>query len=83
MAGFWPDPAARLAAVRGLLRRGGRIALVAQPRNAGASAADSRRAAGELTRLLGEAGYAEVEVATLDLDPPAVCVQAISPARSA
>jgi SAM-dependent methyltransferase len=77
--GFWSDPAERLAGVRALLRPGGRIALVAQPRNAGATADDSRRAAERLTRLLGEAGYGDVGVDTLALDPPAVCVRAVSP----
>jgi SAM-dependent methyltransferase len=73
------DAAERLAGVRRLLRPGGRIALVAQPRNAGASADDSRQAADRLSGLLGEAGYADVEVDTLELDPPAVCVRAVSP----
>jgi SAM-dependent methyltransferase len=80
VVGFWPDPAERLAALRRLLRPGGRIALVAQPRDPGATADDSRRAADKLTGVLTAAGFGEIEVDTLDLDPPAVCVQAVNPA---
>jgi hypothetical protein len=51
-------------------------ALVTQPRSPGASAETSRTAGIDLARLLDKAGYAGITSATLDLDPPAVCVQA-------
>jgi len=72
--GMWPEPAARLREIGGLLRPGGRIALVSQPRCAGATAATSAAAAEELSGLLVEAGFAQLRTELLDLDPPAVCV---------
>jgi SAM-dependent methyltransferase len=72
--GMWPDPGARLRAVAGLLRPGGRIAVVSQPRCAGATAATSAAAAEELAGLLAEAGFDQLRTELLDLDPPAVCV---------
>jgi len=72
--GMWPDPPARLREIAGLLRPGGRIALVSQPRCPGATAATSAAAAKELAGLLTEAGFECLRTETLDLDPPAACV---------
>jgi ubiquinone/menaquinone biosynthesis C-methylase UbiE len=72
--GMWPEPSARLHEVARLLRPGGRIALVSQPRCSGATAATSARAANELTDLLTEAGFERLRTEVLDLDPPAACV---------
>jgi SAM-dependent methyltransferase len=69
--GMWPEPAARLREIGRLLRPGGRIALVSQPRCPSAAAA---AAAAELTGLLGEAGFEDFRTETLALDPPVVCV---------
>jgi SAM-dependent methyltransferase len=74
--GFWPDPGAHLATARRLLRPGGRIALVSQPRCPGATAATTQAAAAELSALLDAAGYTAIETETLDLDPPVACVLA-------
>jgi ubiquinone/menaquinone biosynthesis C-methylase UbiE len=72
--GIWPEPAARLSELGQLLRPGGRIALVSQPRCPGATAATTAAAAAELAALLTEAGFEQLRVETLDLDPPAACV---------
>ena len=71
---FWPAPAERLADLRRRLAPGGRVAVVAQPRCPGATAATSRAAAAETGDLLRAAGFTRVETRTLDLRPPAVCV---------
>ena len=77
---FWPDPAVRLREIEQLLRPGGRIALVSQPRCPGATDETSAAAADELADLLASAGFESLRVETLPLNPPAVCVLATRPA---
>jgi ubiquinone/menaquinone biosynthesis C-methylase UbiE len=72
--GMWPDPAVRLRELARLLRPGGRIALVSQPRCPGATAATSAAAAAELAGQLDAAGFEHLRTEILDLDPPAACV---------
>ena len=74
--GFWDQPHLRLAGLRDLMHPRARIALVSQPRCPGATAATSQATAAELADLLDNAGYAAITTASLDLDPPAVYVQA-------
>ncbi|MFI0354356.1 class I SAM-dependent methyltransferase [Actinomadura sp. 9N407] len=74
--GFWPDPVERLRRLRGLLRPGGRIALATQPRCPGATQSTTARAARELQDMLTQAGFTEIRVETLELDPPVACVVA-------
>jgi len=72
--GMWAEPTARLRDIGRLLRPGGRIALVSQPRCPGASAATSAAAAKELSGLLTGAGFTDLRTEMLDLDPPVACV---------
>lgn len=76
--GMWPEPVARLRKIGELLRPGGRIALVSQPRCPGADAATSAAAAKELASLLAEARFTDRRVEMLDLNPPAACVLAVA-----
>jgi len=74
--GHWDDPVDGLTTLRRVIRSGGRIAVVAQPRSAGATAADSRAAADATARVVVEAGFKYVQIETLDLEPPAICALA-------
>lgn len=72
--GFWRDPDAVLARLRELMRRGGRIAIVSQPRCPGATAATTTLAAHNIVARLGRAGFVRVRVESLPLSPPVACV---------
>ena len=72
--GMWPDPPARLRAIATLLRPGGRVVLVGQPRRPGATAADSEAFGRTLASLLTEAGIEHIATEMLDLEPPAAWV---------
>jgi SAM-dependent methyltransferase len=76
--GLWPEPVARLEELRLLLRDGGTIAVASQPRGAGASEETSKRAGQEIEGQLHAAGFSSTQVTSLDLDPPVVCVVAVS-----
>jgi SAM-dependent methyltransferase len=72
--GFWPDPPARLRELRALLRPGGVIAVASQPRCPGATPETSEAAAREIRALLDAAGFDDLRVERLELQPPVVCV---------
>jgi ubiquinone/menaquinone biosynthesis C-methylase UbiE len=74
--GMWPEPAAQLRDIGRLLRPGGRIALVSQPRCPGATAATSADAADQFRALLSQAGFQDPRSHMLELNPPAACVLA-------
>ena len=74
--GFWPDAVTRLREIGDLLKPGGRIALVSQPRCPGADRSTAAAAAEELAGLLTDAGFQNVHSEALALSPPAVCVLA-------
>jgi SAM-dependent methyltransferase len=76
--GFWPDPVARLQELRELLCAGGTIAIASQPRCPGATADTSAKAGEQIQERLRDAGFSIAGVETLDLDPPVVCVLAVS-----
>jgi SAM-dependent methyltransferase len=77
--GMWAEPVLRLREIGRLLRPGGRIALVSQPRCPGATAATSAAAGDQLAAQLSQAGFENVHIETLGLRPPAVCVLATQP----
>jgi hypothetical protein len=79
--GFWAHPAERLHDLRRLLRPAGRIALATQPRCPGATRDTTARAAQELQDLLTQAGFTQMRVETLELDPPVACILATNPAH--
>ena len=77
--GFWKAPDKSLVELRHLLRAGGRIAVVHQPRDLGATdATASARGAAMATRLV-RAGFSDVRIETLALTPAAVCVMGTAP----
>lgn len=72
--GMWREPDERLKELHSLMRPGGRIAIVSQPRSPGATAETTVAAGREIgTRLTG-AGLTCIRSDTLALKPPVVCV---------
>lgn len=74
--GFWNDPDRCLESLRTMLRPDGRIAIAAQPRCPGATTETSAKAGDDIAKRLIDAGFDDVEMETLTLDPPVVCVLA-------
>ena len=72
--GMWSQPVLRVKELAGLLRGGGLMAIVSQPRCPGATAATTAAAAGQIVDTLEEAGLVAIRVETLDLRPPVACV---------
>ncbi len=77
---FWDDPVERLEELRGLLRPGGRLAIAFQPRGPGSTDETAARAGDEIAKQFGAAGFTDVRVETLDLQPTnAACVLGVRP----
>lgn len=70
---FWRDPVARLAELRRLLRSGGTLAVVHQPRGPTASDGAAAAAGRELEAALAQAGFSEIRLENLLLKPTVVC----------
>jgi SAM-dependent methyltransferase len=77
--GMWSEAALRLKELTGLLRGGGLIAIVSQPRSPGATADTTAAAAGEIVGALAAAGIVAIRVETLALKPPVACVIGTAP----
>lgn len=78
--GFWPHPVDHLIEIRCLIRRGGIIAVVSQPRCPGATSEHTDRAEREIRQQLQDAGFGDIRSERLDLNPPVTCVLAKRPA---
>ena len=71
---MWSQPALRLKELAGLLRTGGRLAIVSQPRSPGATAETTVAAASQIVQAFEAAGFVAIRVETLELQPPVACV---------
>jgi SAM-dependent methyltransferase len=74
---FWEQPVESLTAVRSLMREGGVIALVYQPRIPGATDADAEQAGETFSACLRDAGFGDITVERTPMKPVSViCVLA-------
>ena len=72
--GMWSEPALRAKELAGLLRGGGRLAVVSQPRCRSATAETTASAASQIAEMLAAAGLVSIRIETLGLEPPVACV---------
>jgi SAM-dependent methyltransferase len=77
--GMWSDPALRLKELAGMLRSGGLIAIVSQPRCPGLTAETTAPATSQIVEAFKAAGLVAIRVETLDLKPPVACVMGTAP----
>jgi ubiquinone/menaquinone biosynthesis C-methylase UbiE len=77
--GMWPDPKRGLKNLRRMMKPGGRVAIVSQPRCPGATDKTTRAADREIAAQLQEAGFIELKTETLPLRPPVTCVLGHAP----
>jgi ubiquinone/menaquinone biosynthesis C-methylase UbiE len=81
--GMWSEPAVRLKELAALLRGGGLIAIVSQPRCPGATPETTAAGSREIVGLLDAAGFEAIRAETLDLEPPVACVIGTAPTTPA
>ncbi|MBM3484047.1 MAG: class I SAM-dependent methyltransferase [Alphaproteobacteria bacterium] len=80
VAQFFPDKVAAFRALADVLSPGGLIATTHQPRNAGASNEDARRAAEIFSNAMAEVGFTKIRTEFLALRPAgAICVLGVKP----
>jgi hypothetical protein len=77
--GMWSEPALRLKELAGLVRAGGLVAIVSQPRCPGATGETTAAAAGQIVEAFDAAGFVAIRVETLELKPPVACVMGMTP----
>jgi SAM-dependent methyltransferase len=75
---FWDPPVKPLGELRRLLTSGGRIAIAFQPRGPGATDDVATRRGLELAAALGDAGFVDVRLETLELKPAVVCALGVN-----
>jgi cyclopropane fatty-acyl-phospholipid synthase-like methyltransferase len=75
---FWEDGEGAFRAIADTMAPGGRIATTYQPRHKGATSSDAFRIAARITAWMYTAGFCEITVERLPLEPlPAICVTGI------
>ena len=77
--GMWSEPALWLKELAVMLRGGGLLAIVSQPRCPGATAETTAATASLIVEALKAAGLVAIHVETLDLEPPVACVLGTAP----
>jgi len=77
--GAWPEPVRRLKELGALLRGGGIIVIVSQPRVPGATAETTSADASRIVELLQLAGFTAIRVETLAIRPPVACIIGSAP----
>jgi ubiquinone/menaquinone biosynthesis C-methylase UbiE len=71
---MWREPEKQLKSIRRLMRSGGHIAIVSQPRRPGATVQTTVAAGQKISTHLVAAGFTGIRSEMLALKPPVVCV---------
>jgi ubiquinone/menaquinone biosynthesis C-methylase UbiE len=75
---FGDQPVERFEELRRVLRTGGRIAIAFQPRGPGATDEAATTTGREIAAALGDAGFSQVRLETLQLKPAVVCALGVN-----